>query len=106
MVGDQVIGMVSRASLLAAAEFARLAAPAHNDRELVVEMKTRLRQEPWVSNAGRLSVEASGGVISVTGFVETEEEREAIELMARGIPGCRGMENCTFPRTQLPARGF
>jgi osmotically-inducible protein OsmY len=73
------------------------------DAELVAEMKNRLHQEPWVTNRG-LWVQATDGVLFFAGLVESEEEQAALEIMARTIPGCTGVENHTFPKTALRGR--
>jgi osmotically-inducible protein OsmY len=63
-------------------------------------MNRRLSQEPWVTNRA-LRVTAKAGVLSLAGLVESEEERAALELMARTIPGCTGVEDDTFPRSAM-----
>jgi osmotically-inducible protein OsmY len=55
-------------------------------------MRARLGDEPWVSNP-RISEKVEDGVIWLWGQVASEAEREAIETMARSIPGSRGVEN-------------
>lgn len=101
----RVVGMVSRPSLLALQELRSSPASARTDAELVAEMKTRLHEEPWVTNRG-LWVQATNGVLFFAGLVESEEEQSALEIMARAIPGCTGVENHTFPKTALRGRWF
>ena len=62
------------------------------DAELMAEMKARLAQESWVSNRG-IWVDARDGTIALVGVVNSEEEKAALAAMARGIDGCRGVEN-------------
>ncbi len=99
----RVVGLVSRPSLLALLEHPRPQASARTDAELVAEMKTRLQQEPWISNRG-LWVEATDGVLFLAGLIENEEERTAITIMARSIPGCVDVNNQTVPKTALRGR--
>ncbi len=99
----RVVGLVDRPSLLALLELPRPQASARTDAELVAEMKTRLGQEPWVSNRG-LWVEATNGELFLAGLLENEEERTAITIMAHSISGCVGVENHTFARTALRGR--
>ncbi len=99
----RVVGVVGRPGLLALLEHPQPQASARTDAELVAEMKTRLHQEPWVSNRG-LWVEATKGALFLAGLVENDEERTALEIMARSIPGCVGVDNHTFPRTALRGR--
>jgi hypothetical protein len=99
---DRVIGIVTRADLLALLDFPEAPTGYASDAELVAEMRTRLRQEPWVTNRD-LWVDARAGVLFLAGLVESEGERAALGIMARAIPGCIGVENETFPRTALRA---
>jgi CBS domain-containing protein len=99
----RIVGMVSRPSLLALQEPRPAPASARTDAELVAEMKTRLHEESWVTNRG-LWVEASNGVLLLYGLVESKEEQAALDVMARSISGCTGVENHTFPRTALRGR--
>ena len=62
------------------------------DTDLMAEMKARLAQETWVSNRG-IWIDAKDGTIALVGVVNSEEERAALAAMARGIDGCRGVEN-------------
>jgi CBS domain-containing protein len=101
--GGRVVGVVSRPSLLALLEQSEPQVSARTDAELVAEMKTRLAEEPWISNRG-LWVEATGGVLFLAGLVESDEERTALQIMARSIPGCVGVDNHTFPKSALRGR--
>jgi len=44
------------------------------------------------------------GVLFLAGPVQNEEEQAALEIMARSIPGCIGVESHTFPQTALRGR--
>jgi CBS domain-containing protein len=99
----RVVGMITRPSLLALLELSQPRTGPATDAELVAEMKNRLHQEPWVTNRG-LWVQATDGVLFFAGLVESEEEQAALEIMARTIPGCTGVENHTFPKTALRGR--
>jgi CBS-domain-containing membrane protein len=92
VAGRRVVGIVSRGDLIKNLAAAQDTGGTVPDEQLVRDMGARLYEEPWVSNP-RISVKAKDGVISLWGQVASEEEREAIEAMARSIPGCRGVEN-------------
>lgn len=96
----RIVGMVSRPSLLALMELSRTPAMPMTDAELVAEMKSRLQAEAWVTNRALL-VEAAGGVLFLAGLVENEEERAALDIMARSIPGCTSVDNQTVPKSVL-----
>jgi CBS domain-containing protein len=99
----RIVGMVSRPSLLALLELSRTPARPRTDAELVAEMKNRLHEEPWVTNRG-LWVEANGGVLFLAGLVADEDERVALDIMARSIPGCTRVDNQTVPKSVLRGR--
>jgi CBS domain-containing protein len=98
----RVVGMVTRSSVLGLLERAEPPAADATDADLVREMRDRLCREPWVTNRA-LWVEATRGVLFIAGLVESEDERAALEIMARTIPGCRGVDNQTFPRSAVRA---
>jgi CBS domain-containing protein len=98
----RLVGRISRSELLALlAEMPRRTRRARTDAELVAEMKNRLAAEAWVSR-GHLWIEASNGVIRISGLVDTEEQRAAIGVMAHTIEGCVEVENSLITRSQLP----
>ncbi|MBI2215784.1 MAG: CBS domain-containing protein [Candidatus Rokubacteria bacterium] len=91
--GGALVGIVSRADLikaLARGEPERTV--ARSDAQLVREMQTRMKAEAWLSNRNIL-IEASDGILSLWGVVETESEKSALETMARAIPGSRGVDS-------------
>jgi CBS-domain-containing membrane protein len=93
--GRRLVGILARGDLvkaLAAAPAFKMWAP---DDEIVRTMRERIKAEPWTS-AG-IIVEAHDGVIDLWGTVASETERTAVEAMARGIPGCRGVVNRLVP---------
>jgi CBS-domain-containing membrane protein len=88
---DRLVGILSRGDLvkaLAATPVFKVWAP---DEELVRLMRQRIKAEPWTSVG--IIVEAHDGIIELWGTVASEAERSALETMARGIPGCRGVVN-------------
>jgi CBS domain-containing protein len=97
----RLVGTVSRTDLLQVLPLtAAGSGGARPDPDLVQAMRTRLADEDWVSSRG-LGVEASHGVLRLSGLVETEAEKAALGMMARTIPGCTGVENGLVPMSQL-----
>lgn len=97
----QLVGILSRGDLVKALALATPGpAPQVSDAQLVKEMKTRIAGEPWVSTRA-IAVRAEGGVLTLLGVVATETERSAIETMARGIDGCKGVENHLVVRSKM-----
>jgi CBS-domain-containing membrane protein len=98
-----LVGIVSRADLVKAlAHAAPPPAARLSDAQLVREMHSRMEAEAWLSNRNIL-VEASNGVLSLRGIVESEAEKEALETMARAIPGSTGLESHLVLRQSIGA---
>jgi CBS domain-containing protein len=97
----ELVGIVSRADLIKA--LARVSAGttvARSDAQLVHEMQGRMDAEAWLSNHNIL-IEATDGVLSLWGMVESEAEKSALETMARAIPGSKGVESHLLIRQAL-----
>ena len=94
-------GTVSRTELLRVLVHAvpETGAP-RTDAELIQEMRRQLAAEDWVSTRV-LGIEAKNGVLSPYGLVDSDEEKAALTTMARGIPGCTGVENHLVPKSQF-----
>lgn len=73
---------------------------ARTDAELVADMQAQFAQEDWVSNR-TLGIHARNGVIVLSGLVANEEERAALENLARAIADCKGVEDRLIPRTAV-----
>jgi CBS-domain-containing membrane protein len=87
----RLVGILARGDLvkaLAAKPAFKVWAP---DDEIVRVMRERIKAEPWTT--GGIIVEAHDGVVELWGTVASDTERAALETMARGIPGCRGVVN-------------
>jgi osmotically-inducible protein OsmY len=50
-------------------------------------------------------ISAKGGVMTLFGLIDNEEEKSTLGLMAQTIAGCKGIENDLFPKSLLPGRG-
>jgi osmotically-inducible protein OsmY len=77
----------------------RPVAEIRSDADILAEMKAQLVQEVWVSSRG-IWVDARDGTIALVGVVNSEEEKTALATMARGIDGCRGVENHLLVRSK------
>jgi CBS-domain-containing membrane protein len=101
----RLVGILSRGDLVKALAATPVITTSMSDDELVAAMRERMQAEPWTPFGAM--IEASDGVIALTGVVYTEAERSALETMARGIPGCRDVDNrltasMSFVHGQLP----
>ncbi len=95
------MGRVSRGNLgKVPARETSLAAEIRSDADILAEMKRRLAQETWVFNRG-IWVDARDGTIALVGVVNSQGEKAALAAMARGIDGCKGVENHLLVKSKL-----
>ena len=73
----------------------------HSDTDIVREMKARIAQEPWAGTHG-IVVQAIDGVLSLSGMVDGEAEKSALETMARTVEGVKGVETHLVVRSDVP----
>jgi osmotically-inducible protein OsmY len=62
------------------------------DIKIEMSIKSKLLQEDDL-NAASIHVEAKGGVIQLSGFVETESQRQRATTVARRVPGVHQVHN-------------
>jgi len=48
-------------------------------------------------------VDASDGVLRIWGYAGSDAERQALETMARAIPGCKSVKNQVSLRSEIMA---
>ena len=78
----------------------RPAAGIRPDADILAEMKAQIAQEVWVSSRG-IWVDARDGTIALVGVVSSETEKAALATMARGVDGCKGVENHLLVKSKL-----
>jgi CBS domain-containing protein len=83
----EMVGIVSRANIIQAVACVRprleISLPDAAIRSRLIE---ELKKQPW-TQAHKLNVMVAGGVVELWGFVENEQERDAIKIAAEAIPG-------------------
>jgi CBS domain-containing protein len=106
----KLVGIVSRGDVLRAA-YERLLTleedqrrPAPSDQEIVDRLIAELRDEPW-AEVSHIRPICSEGQVTLQGEVESEAEREAVEIAARGVAGVRGVANELVIRPGLADEG-
>jgi CBS domain-containing protein len=104
-VEGELVGIVSRGDLVKAVAMAIPQDIARSDAELITEMKVRMAREPWIVTFA-VAVGAKDGVISLWGLANSDAERTALTTMARGIEGCRDVENHIGLTSSIPHLGF
>jgi CBS domain-containing protein len=87
----RLVGVVSRADLLKAVLNAPPTAPAAaDDTAIRAEPRRRLAREPWVDR-NFLHVGVRGGEVTLSGFARNDEVRQAMRVLAEGVPGVRAV---------------
>jgi CBS domain-containing protein len=88
----KLAGVVTRTDLLRAL-VARQAAPAVElkDEQLRLHIDAMLRHEDWASSA-TVHVQVENGVAQLWGTVESKEQREALLVAVRGVPGVKDVQ--------------
>jgi CBS domain-containing protein len=106
----KLVGIVTRGDVLRAA-YQRLLAledgqngRVRTDQELVAELMAELRDEPW-AEVHHIRPTCRDGLVILDGEVESEAEREAVEVAARGVAGVRGVTNQLVIRPGLADEG-
>lgn len=85
----RLVGIVSRADLLralVAGRSASLPGSAADDRGLHDTILNRARDEPW-ADIVMMNVVVRGGEVELWGLVASEEQRNAMRVLAEGVPG-------------------
>jgi CBS domain-containing protein len=88
----KLVGLVTRTDLLRAVVARQAAAPVErSDDELRQKIVAMLRDEDWASSAV-VHVQVENGVAQLWGTVESQDQREALLLAVRGVPGVKGVQ--------------
>jgi predicted transcriptional regulator len=94
----KLVGIVSRGDVLRAA-YERLVTLEDeqrgimpSDQEIVARLIAELTDEPW-AEVNHIRPSCLNGMLTLSGEVESEAEREAVEIAARGLAGVRGVSN-------------
>ncbi len=91
--GDKLVGIVTRGDLLQALAAAEVAKPASvDDRAIRERLLAELESQRWAHLPAK-SIVVQGGVIHLSGFVETPEERHALHIAAENVPGVERIED-------------
>jgi len=92
----RLVGLISRADIVrlvarAAAERPS-APPPRGDDELRKLIAERMRAEPWIAGAP-LNVMVRDGRVEITGWVQNEAQRHALDILVEDVPGVRELRN-------------
>lgn len=101
----RLAGMVSRSNLVQAlAATARSSEPAApgSDASIYAQLVRELERQSWWRR-GTSFVAVADGVVTISGTVDAEEERDAARVAAENIPGVRGIEDKRLVFRDLPS---
>jgi CBS domain-containing protein len=84
----KLVGIVSRANLIQAlaSVVGRMDQHDETDRQIRLELMSRLQQQSW-TDFGSRNVTVSDGVVHLWGLVGSEAERKALRALAESVPG-------------------
>ena len=89
----KLLGIVTRGDLLQALTVDDVAAPASvDDRSIRARLFAELEPRRWAHLLSK-NIVVKDGVIDISGFVETEDERHALRLAAESVPGIKRVED-------------
>lgn len=89
----ELVGIVSRSNIIQAVASVRprleISLP---DAAIRGRLLDELKKQPW-TQVHKLNITVSGGVVELWGFVENDQEREAIKVAAEAIPGVNAVND-------------
>jgi len=95
----KLVGIVSRSNLIQALALASPPRPdpaAQQDRNIRLELLSRLSDQKW-TDFGSRNVIVTGGVVHLWGLVGSPEERTALVALAEGVRGVVGVSDEMIP---------
>jgi CBS domain-containing protein len=96
VVNGLVVGIVSRANIvqaLASCEKPSESAAAPQDHDIQEALHQAMRKQRWASLPGEANVVVRDGVVHLWGYIESEDARRAITVMAENTKGVRRVED-------------
>ena len=95
---NRLVGIISRSDLVRTLGLilGRAAAPARRDDEIRESIVAELARNPWIE-CRQVEVTVAGGVVEFRGEVHDPRMREALRVMAEGLPGVQSVrDNVAF----------
>src|SRR5262249_30514270 len=97
----KLVGVVSQSNLIQAlaSSQAQAHAGADGDRDIRVQVLSRLAEQDW-TDFGSRNVIVTDGVVHLCGLVGSEEERKALTALAEEVPGVVSVSDEMIPAYQ------
>ena len=88
----KLIGIVSRSNLIQAlaSVVGRIDEPDETDRQIRLDLLSRLQEQSW-TDFGSRNITVSDGLVHLWGLVGSEAERKALLALAESMPGVSGV---------------
>jgi hypothetical protein len=95
----KLVGVVSRSNLIQALASVIGRIDQHNetDRQIRLDLLSRLREQSW-TDFGSRNITVSDGVVHLWGLVGSEAERKALLALAESVPGASRVSDEIDPR--------
>jgi CBS domain-containing protein len=92
----RLVGIISRANLLRALMLYSPPAPVdtQSDQATHEQIRERLEDEAWL-DLSRLNIVVTDGVVHLWGTLKSDEQRRALDVAVRGIPGVTDVQDHT-----------
>jgi CBS domain-containing protein len=98
----RLAGIVTRSDLLKVlASSSATPQMSADDRTILARLLAHLATQPWARLSTK-NIIVENGVAHLFGFVENDDERNAMRIAAEGIPGVTGVEDHLAPELHLP----
>jgi CBS domain-containing protein len=96
--GGKLVGIVARGDLLRALTMVNGAKPARvDDRAIREGLFAELENRRWAHLLNK-NIIVRNGVVDLSGFVESEDERHALQVAVENVPGVQRLEDHTRMR--------
>jgi CBS domain-containing protein len=96
VAAGKLVGLISRGDIVRlvaeAAAQPPSAPPPRNDDEVRRIIAERMRAEPWIAGAP-LNVMVRDGRVEITGWVQNDAQRHALDILIEDVPGVRELRN-------------
>jgi len=94
----KLVGIVSRSNLIQAlaSVVGRMDQHDETDRQIRLELLSRLKDQPW-TDFGDRNITVGNRVVHLWGLVGSEAERKALLALAEGVPGVSRVSDEMIP---------
>jgi osmotically-inducible protein OsmY len=73
--------------------FSRLFGAKYNDEEIVSHVQTAIHEDPLITDSVALSVTSEAGVVTLSGTVHKEQEKDRIDGVVRSVLKTFGLKH-------------